>query len=421
MADRGSKDSDKPATLPLQTQTRVQPTSKPGAGARGIGTIAVHGGEARPKLGNALATPIVQTATYTFANTDELRDHFERRIEREEYGRYGNPTQRIAEQKLAELEGAEDCLLFASGMAAITTTLFAVLSHGSHVVVTDDSYRRTRQFLTQVLHRYGIEVSVARAGDYEAIEGAIRPTTRVLVSESPTNPYNYIVDLERFSEIGRRHRVKTIIDATFATPFNQRPLEFGIDLVLHSATKYLGGHNDLLAGAVLGSADLIDGIRGLQAVTGAIADPFTAYLLIRGLKTFALRIARQNATAQALAEFLQSHSRITAVYYAGLASHPQHNVARRQMRGFGGVVSFEVAGDLDATSRVVDACRIPQIAPSLGGVESLIEQPALMSFYELTTEERLVVGIKDNLIRYSVGIEDSDDLIADLSAALERV
>jgi cystathionine gamma-synthase len=420
MADRGSKDSEKTASSPLQTETGVEPTSKRGAATRGFGTIAVHGGEARPKLGNALATPIVQTATYTFANTDELRDHFERRIEREEYGRYGNPTQRVAEQKLADLEGAEDCLLFASGMAAITTTLFAVLSHGSHVVVTDDSYRRTRQFLTQVLNRYGIEVSVAPAGDYEAIEGAIRPTTRVLVSESPTNPYNYIVDLERFSEIGRRHRVKTIIDATFATPFNQRPLEFGIDLVLHSATKYLGGHNDLLAGAVLGSADLIDGIRGLQAVTGAIADPFTAYLLIRGLKTFALRIARQNATAQTLAEFLQSHPRITAVYYAGLATHPQHNVARRQMRGFGGVVSFEIAGDLDATSRVVDACRIPQIAPSLGGVESLIEQPALMSFYELTTEERLLVGIKDNLIRYSVGIEDSDDLIADLTAALER-
>lgn len=419
MADRQSKDSGKPAAPSLQSQTDSQSGSAARAQSRGIGTLAVHGGERRPKLGNALATPIVQTATYTFANTDELRDHFERRIQRDEYGRYGNPTQRIAEQKLAELEGAEDCLLFASGMAAITTTLFAVLSHGSHVVVTDDSYRRTRQFLTQVLHRYGIEVSVASAGDYEAIEGAIRPTTRVLVSESPTNPYNYIVDLERFAEIGRRHRVKTIIDATFATPFNQRPLEFGVDLVLHSATKYLGGHNDLLAGAVLGSAELIDGIRGLQAVTGAIADPFTAYLLIRGLKTFALRIARQNASAQALAEFLQSHPRITAVYYAGLSTHPQHDIARRQMRGFGGVVSFEVAGDLDATSRVVDACQIPQIAPSLGGVESLIEQPALMSFYELTTEERLLVGIKDNLIRYSVGIEDSDDLIADLTAALE--
>jgi len=387
----------------------------------GFSTLAVHGGEPRPKLGNSLATPIVQTATYTFADTGELHDHFQRRIEREEYGRYGNPTQRVAEHKLATLEGAEDCLLFSSGMAAITATMYAVLSHNAHVVVTDDSYRRTRQFLTQVLHRYGIEVSVVPAGDYEAIEEAIRPTTRLLVSESPTNPYNRIVDLERLANIAKRHRVKTAIDATFATPFNQRPLEFGIDIVLHSATKYLGGHNDLLAGAVLGSAELVEGIRSLQAVTGAIIDPLAAYLLVRGLKTFALRIARQNANAQALAEFLEAHPKVLAVHYAGLPTHPQHDVARRQMRGFGGVVSFEIAGNIETTSRIIDACRIPQIAPSLGGVESLIEQPALMSFYELTTEERLLVGIKDNLIRYSVGIEDAEDLIADLAAALERI
>jgi cystathionine gamma-synthase len=418
MAARETKDGNRNTGAPTQTGSGAV-SAGPGKLTRGISTLAVHGGEARPKLGNALATPILQTATYTFADTAELRDHFERRIEREEYGRYGNPTQRIAEQKLAALDGAEDCLLFGSGMAAITTALFAMLSHGSHVVVTDDSYRRTRQFLTQVLHRYGIEVSVAPAGDYEAIEEAIRPTTRALISESPTNPYNCIVDLERFADIGRRHRIKTIIDATFATPFNQRPLEFGIDVVLHSATKYLGGHNDLLAGAVLGSAEIVDGIRSLQAVTGAIVDPFAAYLLIRGLKTFALRAARQNANGQALAEFLAAHPRVSAVHYAGLPTHPQHEIARRQMRGFGGVVSFEIAGDLGATSRVVDACRIPQIAPSLGGVESLIEQPALMSFYELTTEERLQVGIKDNLIRYSVGIEDAEDLIADLAAALE--
>jgi len=386
----------------------------------GIGTAAVHAGEPRRKPGNALATPIMQTATYTFADTRELRDHFERRIEREEYGRYGNPTQRVAEEKLAALEGAGDCLLFSSGMAAITTALFATLSRGTHVVVTDDSYRRTRQFLTQTLHRYGIEVSAAPAGNYEAIEDAIRPTTRLLLSESPTNPYNYVLDLERFAEIGRRHRVKTIIDATFATPFNQRPLEFGIDLVLHSATKYLGGHNDLLAGAVLGAEELVDAVRALQAVTGAVLDPFAAYLLVRGLKTFALRLERQNANAQALAEFLAAHPRVRTVHYPGLPTHPQHAIARRQMRGFGGVVSFEIDGDLDAASRVVDGCQIPRIAPSLGGVESLIEQPALMSYYELTTEERLLVGIKDNLIRYSVGIEDAPDLIADLAAALDQ-
>jgi cystathionine gamma-synthase len=296
-----------------------------------------------------------------------------------------------------------------------------MLSRGTHVVVTDDSYRRTRQFLTQTLHRYGIEVSTVPAGDYQAIADAIRPTTRLLLSESPTNPYNYVLDLERFADLGRRHRVKTVIDATFATPYNQRPLAFGIDVVLHSATKYLGGHNDLLAGAMLGRADLVAAVRQFQGVTGAVPDPFAAYLLVRGLKTLALRIARQNANAQTLAEFLAGHPKVTAVHYPGLASHAQHEVARRQMKGFGGVVSFEVAGDLAAAARVVDACRIPAIAPSLGGVESLIEQPALMSFYELTSEERLRVGIKDNLIRYAVGIEDAEDLVADLAQALDAI
>jgi cystathionine gamma-synthase len=389
-------------------------------GPLGPSTTAVHAGEPRPKPAHALATPIIQTATYTFANTQELVDHFDGKIDRVEYGRYGNPTQRIAEAKLAALEGADDCLLFSSGMAAMTTALFAILSRGTHVVVTDDSYRRTRQFLNQTLHRYGIEVSTVPAGDYEALEDAIRPTTRALVSESPTNPHNRIVDLARFADIGRRHRVKTVIDGTFATPYNQRPLEFGVDIVMHSATKYLGGHNDLLAGAVLGSRDLVDAIRSLQAITGAVIDPFAAYLLVRGLKTFALRLERQNANALAIAEFLAHHPRVVAVYYAGLPSHPEHEIAKKQMRGYGAVVSFEVDGDLAAGSRVVDAVRIPHIAISLGGVESLIEQPAIMSFYELTTEERLAIGIKDSLIRYSVGIEDAEDLIADLARALDR-
>jgi cystathionine gamma-synthase len=386
----------------------------------GPSTASVHAGEPRPKPAHALATPIVQTATFTFRDTQELKDHFEGRNERVEYGRYGNPTQRIVEAKLAALEGAEDCLLFASGMAAMTTALFAMLSRGTHVVVTDDSYRRTRQFLNQTLSRYGIEVSTVAASDYDAMEDAIRPTTRVLLSESPTNPYNRILDLERFAEIGRRHRVRTVIDATFATPYNVRPLEFGVDLVMHSATKYLGGHNDILAGAVLASRGLVAGVRDLLGVTGAVIDPFAAYLLARGLKTFALRMERQNANALALAEFLARHPRVAAVHYAGLSSHPEHAIAKRQMRGFGGVVSFEVVGDLDAASRVVDACRLPCIAASLGGVESLIEQPAVMSFYELTTEERRRIGISDNLIRYAVGIEDADDLIADLDQALER-
>ncbi len=395
----------------------MEPQKKP----LGPSTLSVHGGEPRPKPANALATPIVQTATFTFANTQELKDHFDGKIERVEYGRYGNPTQKIAEAKLAALEGAGDCLLFSSGMAAMTTALLAMLSRGTHVVTTDDAYRRTRQFLNQTLQRYGIEVSTVPAGDYDALEDAIRPTTRVLLSESPTNPYNRVLNLERFAEIGRSHRVKTVIDATFATPYNVRPLEWGVDLVMHSATKYLGGHNDLLAGAILGSRDIVDAVRSLQGITGAIVDPFAAYLLVRGLKTFALRVERQNSNAQALAEFLEADPRVVAVHYPGLATHREHDIAKRQMRGFGGVVSFEVRGDIDAASRVVDACTIPHLAVSLGGVESLIEQPAIMSFYELTTEERLEIGIKDNLIRYSVGIEDPDDLIADLAQALDRL
>jgi cystathionine gamma-synthase len=296
-----------------------------------------------------------------------------------------------------------------------------MLSKGAHVVVTDDAYRRTRQFLHQILRRYGVEVSTVPAGDYERMEEAVRPTTRLIFSESPTNPYNRILDLEQVAAIGRRHRVKTVIDSTFSTPINQRPIEFGIDLVIHSGTKYLGGHNDLLAGVVLGTAELVGAIRDLQGVTGAVADPFAAYLLIRGVKTLALRVARQNENAQRIAEFLEGHAKVERVHYPGLSSHPEHAIAVRQMHGFGGVVSFEVRGDLAAASRLVDACTIPRIAPSLGGVESLIEQPALMSFYELTTEERLQVGIKDTLVRYSVGVEDADDLIADLRLALEKV
>ncbi|MCG3174617.1 MAG: Cystathionine gamma-synthase [Myxococcota bacterium] len=381
-------------------------------------TLSVHGGERRSKAGNALVTPIAQTATYTFADTQELCDHHEGRIEREEYGRYGNPTQAVVERKIAALERAGSALVFSSGMNAITTTLFAFLSKGGHMIITDDSYRRTRQFCTKVLTRFGVDVSVVPCGDYDRLESTIKPNTRVLFSETPTNPYLNVLDLERFAAIGRKYRVKTIVDATFATPINSRPIEYGIDLVIHAATKYLGGHNDLLAGAVAGNPPLVAGVKDMLSVLGGVPDPFACWLLLRGLKTLSLRVERQNANALAIARFLEKHPAIERVYYPGLESHPQHAIAARQMRGFGGVVSFEVKGDLEEVSRFIDACRIPRIAPSLGGVESLIEQPALMSFYELSTEERLAVGIKNNLVRMAVGIEDGGSLIADLEQAL---
>jgi cystathionine gamma-synthase len=384
----------------------------------GFSTRAVHAGEAREKAGDAVTTPIYQTATYAFRDSRELIEYMEGHVEREEYGRYGNPTQRVVERKLAALDGGEAALLFSTGMCAITTTLLAMLGRGSHLVLTTDGYRRTRQFCRTMLQRLGIEHTFVETGDYEALEAAIRPTTRLLFSESPTNPHLRVMDLDRLVEIGRQHQVKIAIDSTFATPFNQRPIDFGIDLVIHSATKYLGGHNDLMAGVVIGSRALVSAIRDMQAMLGGITDPHTAYLLLRGVKTLGLRLRKQNENGMAVARFLEEHPRVRRVYYPGLSSHPDYKVACEQMKGFGGVVSFEIDGDLKATSAFIDRLSIPLIAPSLGGVETLIEQPALMSYYEMTPEDRAAIGITDQLVRMSLGVEDADDLIADLNQAL---
>lgn len=386
-------------------------------------TLSVHGGESRQKAFDSVTTPIVCSATYAFHSTAELRDYFEGRIERDEYGRYGNPTVATAERKIAELEGAEECVLFSSGMAAITTTLLAMLKSEDHVVMTSDCYRRTRQFVARTLSRFRIEATLVEPNDYDALEAAIRPgKTRLIISESPTNPYLRLVDLRRLAEIRTRHaRVQVVIDSTFATPINQRPLEWGANLVVHSCTKYLGGHNDLLAGAVCGSSSLCSALREFRGVLGSVLDPQSAFLLIRGLKTLALRVQQQNQSALRIAGWLEKHPRVERVYYPGLPSHPDFKTGQEQMTGHGGVVSFLVKGGIDEASNVVDGCRLATLAPSLGGVETLIEQPALMSFYELTTEERLAIGIRDNLIRLSVGIEDTDDIIEDLNRALSDV
>lgn len=387
----------------------------------GPSTRAVHGGESRPRPDFSITSPIVHSSTYTFPTTKDLVDYMEGKVVRgEEYGRYGNPTRAAVEAKLAALEGAEAGVLFASGMAAVTTTLLAMIRKDAHVVFTNDCYRKTRQFAGTVLKKIGVSYDLVEP-NVAAVEAALRDTTQLVFTESPTNPYLSVVDLERLVGLCRQRRIKTVIDSTFATPFNQRPLEFGVDLVIHSATKYLGGHNDLLAGCVLGGKDLVGAIREFQGMLGSVPDPTSAYLLARGLKTFALRLARQNESGQRIAEFLAAHPKVEQVHYPGLPGHPGHEVARRQMTGYGGVVSFEFKGSLADGSRFVDALRIPQIAPSLGGVESLVEQPSLMSFFELTPEERLAIGIKDNLVRYSVGVEDADDLIADLGQALERL
>ena len=385
-------------------------------------TDSVHTGDERRKAYDAVPMPIVQTSTYSFADTAEIVAHTEGRHpdgERGEYGRYGNPTVRAVEKRLAALEGTEDAALFSTGMGAMTTSTLALTKAGSHVVLFQDCYRMTLEFVTDVLARFGVSHTLVPPGDVGALPDALRPETRLVLSESPTNPYLSCVDLERVAAACKSRRtVKSMIDATFATPVNCRPAAFGIDLVVHSATKYLAGHNDVLAGVVCGPSGLVSIIRDLRGVLGGVCDPHAAFLVGRGLKTLSLRVERQNATAMALALRLENHPRIERVFYPGLASHATHAVARAQMRGFGGVVSFIVKGGLSAGSRMVDSVKLARIGPSFGGVESLIEQPAVMSYYEMTTEQRQAIGIADGLVRLSVGIEDTADIIADIEQAL---
>lgn len=405
---------DRPAKSPA-------PRAAAADGTPDFSTLSVHSGEARQKPGHSITDPIFCASTYTFADTQSVIDYIEQEQPREEYGRYGNPGERVAERKLAALEGAEDAVLFASGMAAIVGLLMSKLNAGDEVVFFDECYHRSREFCSKHLSRFGVKTVQVKACDYAAMEAAITPNTKLLVSESPTNPHMSIVDLDRFADIGRRHDVETLIDATLATPYNLRPITAGIDYVLHSVTKYLAGHNDLLAGVVAGSKEQLESIRNLRGIMGAINSPQNCYLLLRGLKTFELRITRHNENGQRVAEFLESHPRIEKVYYPGLTSHPQHELAKQQMRGFGGLITFLLKdADWRETADVVDAVRIPRIAPSLGGVESLIEQPLVMSYYQLKPEERAKFGIPDNMIRLSCGVENADDLIADLAQALDR-
>jgi cystathionine gamma-synthase len=390
-------------------------------------TLAVHAGEPRPKPYNALTVPTVQTSTYTFENTAAVLDFMAQKEAqeppfsetgplREEYGRYGNPTIQAAEDKLAALEGGERAVLFATGMAAITSTLLTFLSAGDHAVFVRDSYRRTRQFAAEYLPRWGVETTLVSIDELDGLEGAIQSNTKLIFGETPTNPYLRIMDLAKTAEIAKSRDVLTIVDTTFATPLNLHPLTLGIDLVIHSATKYLGGHNDLLAGGVVGSRALVDEVEESRGILGGMGSPHDAYLLVRGMKTVALRVQRQNESALAIAQHLEAHPAVARVYYPGLTSHPDHEVAVRQMEGFGGVVSFEVDATKQETSAFMDRLQVPHIGPTLGGVESIAQQQAL--FISLDPEKRRASGISDTLIRYAVGVEAVDDLIADLDQAL---
>ncbi len=387
----------------------------------GLSTRAVRDGERRHKDEDALGTPIFQTSTYVFESIAEIRAYNAGQAARWEYGRYGNPTQRAAEQKLASLEGMDDALLFPSGMNAIACTLLALLRGGDHAVLTEDCYRNSRRFCENVLTKFGVSLDFVRAGDYAGLQRSLRPETRVVIAESPSNPHLRVADLPRLVELCARRDVLLLLDSTLATPFNQRPAEFGVKLVAHSLTKYLNGHQDLMAGAVIGEAAMIERIRGFCRPIGGVADPHQSWLILRGLKTFAVRMERHNQNALAIAQHLERHPKVTRVWYPGLASHPDHAIARHQMRGYGGLVSFELEADEPQTWKFCDSLRLWLLGPSLGGVESLASHPATVSYSDWTREERYRLGITDNLIRLAVGIEDAADLIADLDQALEAV
>jgi len=381
-------------------------------------TTAVRGGTDLHKKNVPLATPIYQTSTFQVVdNEEQLRvtptDHY--------YTRYGNPTNTVAEKAIAELEGTDRALVFASGMNAITTSVMALLKSGDHVVAQRDIYGGAAKFFDQWLPKLGIETTFVDTTEYTQHEGAIRPNTRLLYLESPTNPMLRIVDLRRAAAIAKQHNLITIIDSTFATPINCRPAEYGIDLVMHSGTKYFGGHSDLMCGAMAGRSELIEKIHSTRTTLGGCMDPHAAWLLLRGIKTVAVRVQRQNENAMQVAQFLAQHPKVRRVYYPFLEGHPQRALAMEQMRGGGGMLSFEVNGSGDDARKLSEALNLFTLAPSLGGVDSLICIPALTSHAMVPAEHREKMGITEQLIRLSVGIEHADDLVADLEQALAVV
>ncbi len=383
-----------------------------------LSSISVHGGENR--IFESVTTPIVQTSTYFFKDTHQIKAFIEGKYHHYEYGRYNNPTREAAERKLAALEGGEHCILFDSGMSAVAATILGYVESGDHVILTDDCYRQTMQFIEAVLPRFNVNATIVPIRDYNGMENSIRPETRLIFSESPTNPYLNILDIRRIAEMGKDHKVVTVIDSTFGTPYNQRPLELGIDIVIHSGTKYFGGHNDILIGAVIGEESVLSPIREYQRIVGGVPDPHGCYLLIRGLKSCAVRMEHVNASAMKVAEFLEGHSMVRRVYYPGLPSHQDYQLASRQMKGFGAVVTFEINGEWEETEKFLNGLELCLLAPSFGGPETLVTHPASMSYYSMSREERIKQGILDELIRVAVGLEDTQDIIDDLNQALNK-
>ena len=388
-------------------------------------TLAIHGRGRVPHAHHAVSTPIVHTSNYYFDTADEVEEFMrakgQGRVTREhEYARYGNPTQQECERKLAAIEGAERAVLYSSGMASVLLAIMTYMKPDGHIIFTGDCYRQTRDFAMNFLGKFNVPFSIVDP-TVEAIEAAILPNTNIIFTESPTNPYLRVLDISAIVKVAKARNIMTVIDATLATPYNIKPVEMGVDVVIHSATKYLGGHNDLMAGVALGSAALMNDLYKMQRMIGATPGPLTCFLLERGLKTFGMRMEHHNSAGLAVARMLESHPKIEKVWYPGLESHPDHKIAAEQMKGNGSVISFLVKGGNAETRKFIDALELFLITPSLGGSESLVTQMWVMSFFDYPEEYRKNIGMVDNLVRLALGLEDIEDLIADLKQALDRI
>lgn len=388
-------------------------------GKLGFSTRAIHAGQKPDPLYGSLTTPIYQTSTFVFKNVAQGAARFAGEEEGYIYTRLGNPTQTALEEKIASLEGGEAAFAAGSGMGAITAVLMALVSQGDHVVHSSALYGCTFAFLHDLITRFGVTATGVDTADLEAVKKALRPNTKVVYIETPANPTMRLTDIQAVADIAHEHGAKVVVDNTFMTPYFQRPLELGADIVVHSATKYINGHGDVVAGLAIGPKNLIDEMRmtTLKDI-GGIIGPFESWLLLRGLKTLPVRMDRHNSNAMAVARFLESHPAVEKVYYPGLESFPQHELAKKQMSGFGGVMSFELKGGYEAGVRLMNGVKLMHLAVSLGDVDTLIQHPASMTHSVVPEEERLAVNITPGLVRLSVGLEDPEDIIADLEQAL---
>lgn len=390
---------------------------------KGFGTIAIHGGAEKNPFG-ALTTPIYQTSTFVFDTAEQGGRRFALEEEGYIYSRLGNPSSSVIEKKLALLEGAEAALATSSGIGAISSTMWTLLKSGDHVLADKTLYGCTYAFLCHGLSKFGIEVDFIDTSDLEAVKKHMKPNTRIVYLETPANPNLKIVDITAVSEIAHKTEgAVVVVDNTFATPYLQNPIKLGADLVVHSATKYLNGHGDVVAGFVAGDLETITQIRliGVKDMTGSVISPNDAFLLMRGMKTLEIRMERHCSNAGVIAKFLDNHSMVEKVYYPGLEDHEGHEIAKKQMNGFGGIIAFDVKGGLEAGKKLLNSLELCALAVSLGDTETLIQHPASMTHSPYTVEERAAAGITEGLVRISVGLEGVNDIIADLEQGLAKL